>query len=49
LRAVANGYRPHCFPRQILCRRSAVLLAPFAFVWHNIVARGPNKGDTWPA
>ena len=27
----------------------AVLLAAFAFVWHNIVARGANKGDTWPS
>ncbi len=27
----------------------AVLLALFAFAWHNIVARGPNRGDTWPA
>jgi CBS-domain-containing membrane protein len=26
----------------------AVLLALFAFVWHNLVARGPNRGDTWP-
>jgi CBS-domain-containing membrane protein len=26
----------------------ALLLAMFAFIWHNIVARGPNKGDTWP-
>jgi CBS-domain-containing membrane protein len=26
----------------------ALLLAVFAFTWHNIVARGPNKGDTWP-
>ena len=26
----------------------AVLLALFAFTWHNIVARGANKGDTWP-
>ena len=26
----------------------ALLLALFAFVWHNIVARGPNKGDVWP-
>jgi len=26
----------------------ALLLALFALVWHNIVARGPNKGDTWP-
>jgi CBS-domain-containing membrane protein len=26
----------------------AVLLAVFAFAWHNLVARGPNKGDTWP-
>ena len=27
----------------------AVLLGLFAFVWHNLVARGANKGDTWPA
>jgi CBS-domain-containing membrane protein len=27
----------------------ALLLALFAFVWHNLVARGPNTGDTWPA
>ena len=26
----------------------ALLLALFAFAWHNIVARGPNEGDTWP-
>lgn len=26
----------------------AVLLALFAFAWHNVVARGPNKQDTWP-
>ena len=26
----------------------AVLLALFAFAWHNIVARGANKGDIWP-
>jgi CBS-domain-containing membrane protein len=26
----------------------AVLLALFAFGWHNLVARGPNKGDSWP-
>ena len=26
----------------------ALLLALFAFVWHNIVARGPNRADTWP-
>jgi CBS-domain-containing membrane protein len=26
----------------------AVLLALFALVWHNIVARGPNKDDVWP-
>jgi CBS-domain-containing membrane protein len=26
----------------------ALLLASFAFVWHNIVARGANRGDTWP-
>jgi CBS-domain-containing membrane protein len=25
-----------------------LLLALFAFVWHNVVARGPNDGDTWP-
>jgi CBS-domain-containing membrane protein len=27
----------------------ALLLTLFAFVWHNLVARGANKGDTWPA
>ena len=27
----------------------AVLLALFAYAWHNVVARGPNKGDTWPS
>ena len=26
----------------------ALLLALFAFAWHNIVARGANRGDTWP-
>jgi CBS-domain-containing membrane protein len=26
----------------------ALLLATFAYAWHNVVARGPNKGDTWP-
>ena len=26
----------------------AVLLALFAFTWHNLVARGANKADTWP-
>ena len=26
----------------------ALLLAGFAFIWHNLVARGPTKGDTWP-
>ena len=26
----------------------ALLLAVFAYAWHNVVARGPNKGDTWP-
>lgn len=26
----------------------AVLLTLFAFAWHNLVARGANKGDTWP-
>jgi CBS-domain-containing membrane protein len=26
----------------------ALLLALFTFAWHNIVARGPNEGDTWP-
>ena len=26
----------------------AVLLALFAFGWHNLVARGANKGDIWP-
>ena len=27
----------------------ALLLAVFALVWHNVVARGPNKSDIWPA
>jgi CBS-domain-containing membrane protein len=26
----------------------ALLLVAFAFAWHNIAARGPNRGDTWP-
>ena len=26
----------------------ALLLALFAYAWHNVVARGPNKGDIWP-
>ena len=26
----------------------ALLLALFAFTWHNLVARGANRGDTWP-
>ena len=26
----------------------AVLLAMFAYAWHNLVARGANKGDVWP-
>jgi CBS-domain-containing membrane protein len=26
----------------------ALLLALFAYAWHNVVARGPNKRDTWP-
>ena len=26
----------------------ALLLALFAFAWHNMVARGANKADTWP-
>ena len=26
----------------------ALLLTLFAFAWHNLVARGPNRGDTWP-
>ena len=26
----------------------ALLLALFAFAWHNLVARGVNKADTWP-
>jgi len=25
-----------------------LLLALFAFAWHNLVARGANRGDTWP-
>jgi CBS-domain-containing membrane protein len=27
----------------------AVLLAAFAFAWHNVVARAAGKGDRWPA
>ena len=27
----------------------ALLLTLFAYLWHNIVAHGPNKGDIWPA
>ena len=26
----------------------ALLLALFSYAWHNLVARGANKGDTWP-
>jgi CBS-domain-containing membrane protein len=26
----------------------ALPLALFAFMWHNLVTRGPNVGDTWP-
>jgi CBS-domain-containing membrane protein len=26
----------------------ALLLALFAFLWHNFVAQGANKGDNWP-
>jgi CBS-domain-containing membrane protein len=26
-----------------------LLLTLFAFAWHNLVARGANSGDTWPA
>lgn len=26
----------------------ALLLALFAFIWHNIVARGANRSDVWP-
>jgi CBS-domain-containing membrane protein len=26
----------------------ALLLGLFAYVWHNLVAHGANKGDTWP-
>jgi len=26
----------------------ALLLAVFAFIWHNLVGRGPNSGDRWP-
>jgi CBS-domain-containing membrane protein len=26
----------------------ALVLALFAFIWHNLVARGANKNDTWP-
>jgi CBS-domain-containing membrane protein len=27
----------------------AVLVAAFAFAWHNLVTRVTNQGDTWPA
>jgi CBS-domain-containing membrane protein len=27
----------------------AMLLALFAFAWHDLVARGANRGNTWPA
>jgi CBS-domain-containing membrane protein len=26
----------------------ALMLALFAFAWHNLVARGANRSDTWP-
>ena len=26
----------------------ALLLALFAYVWHSVVAHGPNQTDTWP-
>jgi CBS-domain-containing membrane protein len=26
----------------------SLLLALFAFAWHNLVARGANRADTWP-
>ena len=26
----------------------ALLLSAFAYIWHNVVAHGANKGDTWP-
>jgi CBS-domain-containing membrane protein len=26
----------------------ALLLALFAFCWHNLVARGAGRADTWP-
>ena len=26
----------------------ALLLALFAFCWHNLVARGASRGDIWP-
>ena len=26
----------------------ALLLALFAYAWHNLAARGANRGDTWP-
>jgi len=26
----------------------SLLLAQFAFAWHNLVARGANRADTWP-
>jgi CBS-domain-containing membrane protein len=27
----------------------AMLLALFAFAWHSLLARGANRGNTWPA
>jgi CBS-domain-containing membrane protein len=27
----------------------AMLLALFAFTWHGLLARGANRGNTWPA
>jgi CBS-domain-containing membrane protein len=25
-----------------------LMLVAFAYAWHNLVARGPNRSDTWP-
>jgi hypothetical protein len=26
-----------------------VMLVVFAFAWHNLIARGHNRDDTWPS
>ena len=42
--AVTRGIRQH---QVMVTHRGALLLATFAFAWHNLVTRGVN-GDTWP-